>query len=129
MPEIPSILVVDDDEANLTLLEHVLEDAECRVVRARDGLEALQRLAGMGRCDAILLDRRMPLMDGMEVLRQLKAEPSYRAIPVVMQSVLESKREIKQAMDAGACTYLVKPYRDDVLLGAVKEALGGGEKK
>lgn len=117
------LLLVDDEAFNLALMELVLGKEEFEFVRAENGAEALQKLREIGGCDAILLDRMMPEMDGIEMLKALKADPRYSGIPVIMQSAVGTPEKIKEAIDAGAIDYVVKPYDDEIVLGVVKKAL------
>jgi len=118
----PKVLIVDDEDFNLDLLAHILESAQFEPIRAKDGLEALQRLEEFGAFEAILLDWMMPNMDGMQLLRKLKEDARYCEIPVIMQTAAGSPQKVREAMDAGAHTYLVKPYAEEAIVNAVKEA-------
>ena len=117
------MLAVDDEQFNLALLAGIFDDTEFEVVRARNGMEALKKLQELKKCDVILLDRMMPKIDGMVVLRTLKADPRYRSIPVIMQTAVGEPKQIEEAMAAGACGYVVKPYDEDVIWSAVRNAL------
>jgi len=117
------LLIVDDEVFNLALLDIIFDKDEFVVVRARDGLEALQKLSQMERCDAILLDRMMPEMDGIEVLKAIKGDSRYCNIPVIMQTAAGSAEQVKEAMDAGAFAYILKPYDEISIVALVKDAL------
>ena len=90
---------------------------------AYDGVAAMQKLAAIGACDVILLGRAMESMDGIQVLKALKADARYCDIPVIMQAVDDTARRVLEAMRAGACDYIVKPYTDERILSAVKKSL------
>ena len=135
----PSILLVEDDDAHAHLIEFFLQEQPqpVRVDRARDGEEALAYLfqrradntAGFSR-DAsrgplpalILLDLRLPRLDGLEVLKQIKATRDLQAIPVVILSTSEAEADAEAAYALHANGYLVKPF-DVTQFAAMTEAL------
>jgi len=102
------ILVVDDHEDNIELLRARLEARGYEVEGASDGqaaLDAVQRTCP----DLILLDVMMPKMDGMEVVKRLKANKGLPFIPVIMQTALDSTENKVEGLDAGADDYITKP--------------------
>src|SRR2546423_143629 len=107
----PRILVVDDHEDNIELLRARLEARGYEVDGANDGYQALEQVEKV--CpDLILLDVMMPKMDGMEVVRRLKAKISSKElpfIPVIMQTALDSTENKVEGLDAGADDYITKP--------------------
>jgi len=110
------VLVVDDDEMNLNLLARILTRAGYHVIRIDKPHLALAK-AQTERPDAILLDIRMPGMDGFEVCRQLKADPTTAEIPVLFLTA-EGKTDenIMRGFGAGACDYITKPFsKADIL--------------
>jgi len=111
-----TILVVDDDEANREVLGRRLQRLGYGVVDARDGVEALQRMAAGG-IDLVLLDVMMPRLDGFAVLAQHRDDPAIRDIPVIMISALDDMASVVRCIEAGAEDYLTKPF-DPVLLKA-----------
>ena len=122
------ILAVDDETFVLDILEDDLLEAGYGVVRAENGRKALSMLATMERCDAIVLDRMMPEMDGMAVLRELKSSPAYRDIPVILQTADGQSDHIEESMKAGAYCYLVKPYNEKILISAIESAVRNKDK-
>ena len=111
-----TILVVDDDEANREVLGRRLQRLGYGVVEARDGVEALARMADGG-VDLVLLDVMMPRLDGFGVLARHHDDPAIRDIPVIMISALDDMASIVRCIEAGAVDYLTKPF-DPVLLKA-----------
>jgi CheY-like chemotaxis protein/AraC-like DNA-binding protein len=117
----PVVLVVDDDEGVRECLALVLED-RYDVVPAASGFEALV-IAAARALDAVLLDVRMPNMDGIEVLRRLRA---FRTdLPVVLLTAVDSVGTAVTAMKLGAVDYLTKPTADADLLAALENAIAG----
>jgi diguanylate cyclase (GGDEF)-like protein len=102
------ILVVDDHEDNVELLRARLEARGYEVFGANDGQAALDQVEHV-LPDLILLDVMMPKMDGMEVVRRLKANPNLPFIPVIMQTALDSTENKVEGLDAGADDYITKP--------------------
>jgi signal transduction histidine kinase len=118
-PGATSIVVIEDDRRSLDLITAYLSGATITVVTARDGqsgLEAIRR----DRPSAVLLDIRMPGLDGWEVLRELKQDPRTAHIPVVVVSIVDERA---RGAALGAAGYLVKPVSREDLLGTL-EALG-----
>jgi len=114
-----TVMVVDDDPMIQQLAEKELEEEGFRVQLASDGLEAL-KLARETRPDAILLDIRLPRLDGWNVLSELKSDPELRRIPVIILSVEEERG---RGFSLGAYEYLVKPVEPAVLTEVVTRAL------
>lgn len=114
--ELPVVVVIEDDRASLDLLTAYLDGLAVRVVRAIDGeegLAAIRRFVPV----AVVLDIRLPGLDGWEVLTQLRADPATRAVPVIIASILEEK---PRGLALGASEYLVKPVRRDDLVNALR---------
>ncbi len=105
-----TILVVDDEEPIRSLLAMVFEDGGHRVLQASNGQQALD-LLGRERADLVLSDVMMPLVDGIELCRRLKAAPSTAALPVILMSAASRWN----SSDAGADALVAKPFMlDDV---------------
>ena len=117
------ILVVDDDLMNLRIVEMML-GKQFQVSCVTSGAEALAFLKEQ-RPDLILLDLRMPQMDGFQVLEQLKAEEGYQAIPVVFLTGEEDPEVRKQGLEKGALDFITKPFVKDSMLQCVSRILGG----
>lgn len=111
-----SILVVDDDEDLCGLMAAVLRGEGYDVRTAGNGLEALDDVHSHGAPDLILLDMKMPVMDGWEFARRLGAE-YHDKIPVVVISAAENPAQ--RALDIGADDWLGKPFDIDSLVGTV----------
>jgi CheY-like chemotaxis protein len=115
----PVILIVDDDEGHALLVRDSLEEGGLsnRIEHFRDGQAVLdflfQRGPGpvmqMGQSYLLLLDIRMPKVDGVEVLRQIKADKGLHKLPVIMLTTTEDPREVSRCHDLGCNIYLQKP--------------------
>ena len=116
-----TILAVDDNAANLRLLEAVLVPRGYAVVGAASGNEALVVVAG-GHIDLVLLDIVMPEMDGYEVCRRMRTSPLSEALPVVMITSAGSQEKLR-SLEAGADDFITKPFDQSELLARVKSLL------
>lgn len=122
--EEPYVLAVDDDPINLEILATNLEDYGYRCLCAESGEEALDQLRNYtGSIQVVLLDRMMPKMDGIQVLKEIKRNPAFNLLPVIMQTAAASSQEIKEGIEAGSFYYLTKPYKGDVLRAIVRSAI------
>lgn len=117
-----SILVVDDSPSIRTLVDHVLALAGFKIILAEDGLEALN-YAQENTVDLVLTDINMPNLDGIGLIKELRAMPSYKYVPLLVlttESGLEKKMEGKSA---GATGWIVKPFDPDQLVATIKKVL------
>lgn len=116
------ILVIEDDEQNHILMESVVSSMGHIVLHARNGQEGLD-LAGSHRPDLILLDMRLPVMNGWEVANTLKQDAELHHIPVVAVSVLSNTNDKLRALDAGCDSFISKPYSLDNIRSCIQEFL------
>ena len=114
-----TVLLVDDEPANLSVLSQLLEP-HYRVLAANSGERALRLAAASLRPDLILLDIMMPGMDGYEVLRRLRDFEGTRAIPVIFVTALDATVDEALGFSLGAMDYITKPIRPAVLLARVR---------
>jgi DNA-binding response OmpR family regulator len=124
MPPPVRILVVDDDPVIQKLLEVNFQMEGYDVATAGDGAEALASVAAQ-RPDAVVLDVMMPKIDGIEVLRRMKADPGTAAVPVLLLSARAQAKDIADGLDAGADAYMTKPFDPVELLERVTSLLKG----
>lgn len=117
--KMPRILIVDDDPLNIKVLNAMLK-AEYEIVVALSGDEALQRVATNPRLDVILLDIRMPEMDGFQVCERLKANPETKDTPVIFVTSLDNEEEEQKGLELGAADYIIKPFRSAVVRARVR---------
>jgi CheY-like chemotaxis protein len=117
------ILTVDDDDRIRRIVQINLQRAGYRVTAARDGVEALEQIE-QERPDLVLLDINMPRMDGIEMLRRLRADPETAALPVVLLTAKTQDEDILEGKRSGADYYLPKPFSPVALLAVLREVLG-----
>lgn len=117
------VLVVDDEPIGREILAENLAVEGYEVVEAESGEAAWQLIdASPERFEAILLDRMMPDMDGIEILRRVKQRADMRHVPVIMQTGMTADADVLEGLQAGAYYYLTKPFSADTLLAIVAAA-------
>jgi sigma-B regulation protein RsbU (phosphoserine phosphatase) len=117
-----SILLVDDQPANLQVLIHTLERLGCKLLVAKSGESALT-IAQKAHPDLILLDIMMPGIDGFEVCRRLKADADTQKIPVIFLSALDETGDKVRGLQLGAVDYVAKPFQPEEVLARVNTHL------
>jgi len=114
-PTRPTVLLVDDDRSSLDLMTAYLEESSAQLERAKDGTEAI-RLAQALRPDVVVLDIRLPRLDGWQVITALRADVTTADIPIVVTTVVDDRA---RGLALGAQEYLLKPVRREDLLDAL----------
>ncbi len=109
------LLAVDDDFINLKLIHSMLKNSPDirEVIEAKDGLDALNKIKNEDDIDIILLDIKMPVMDGIEFMENISLIPEKRNIPIIILTTDETMKH--KAFDSGAFDFLVKPIREHEL--------------
>ena len=117
-----SILVVEDQEDNRQILRDLLSSTDYEMVEAENGQEALDAVARK-RPDLILMDIQLPVMDGYEATRRIKANPDWQSIPVIVVTSYALSGDAEKARAAGCDDYVTKPYSPRQLLAKIREYL------
>lgn len=115
----PVILCVDDEVANIELLEAILARSDYQVAAASSGMDALQKIRTQT-IDLVLLDITMPGMDGIEVCRQIKEDEKLSDIPIIMVTGLASHQDRVRGIEVGVEDYFTKPFNRAELLARIK---------
>ncbi|MCE0523013.1 MAG: response regulator [Methylacidiphilales bacterium] len=129
---IVEILIVEDNQQDLDLALRALQRAKLsnRIQVARDGVEALQFVFGEGPhagrkiengLKVILLDLKLPKIDGLEVLRRIKSDPGAKSIPVVMLTSSKEQNDVVESYNLGVNSYIVKPVNFEQFSEAVQK--------
>lgn len=118
-----NILTVDDSLSIRQMAAYTLKTAGHNVVEACDGVDALAK-AKTTRFDLILTDQNMPKMDGLTLIRSLRALPEYSRTPILMLTTESSDAMKAQGKAAGATGWLVKPFDPERLLEVIRKVLG-----
>ncbi len=126
-----TILLAEDDDNDVELMLAALEEHNLanKVVVVRDGAEALDYLYRRGRFAerpaghpvVVLLDLKMPKVDGLEVLRQVKSDPALKTIPFVVLTSSRQEQDVVESYDLGVNAYVVKPVAFDQFITIVKQ--------
>jgi two-component system, cell cycle response regulator DivK len=119
------ILVVEDQEDNRQILRDLLGNAGYELVEAADGEHALAVYAKQ-RPDLILMDIQLPVMDGYETTRRIRADPESKGIPIIAVTSYALSGDEAKALAAGCNAYITKPYSPRALLAKVREFLLDG---
>lgn len=119
----PLLLVVDDDALARQLIARALHTQTYDLRFAGDGIDALNQLRRM-RPDVILMDVRMPGLDGVSLTHRLKADPELARIPVILMTGDASRETMASSIDVGAAAFLLKPYTRESLTAKLEMALG-----
>jgi two-component system, chemotaxis family, chemotaxis protein CheY len=121
------MIVADDSRLIRGIIEKVATAIGFDVLHAANGEDALNHLESSGKdINLVLLDWNMPMMNGIDVLRNMRADDRFKEIPVLMVSTESEDDKIKEAIDAGAHGYLTKPFSADKLTDAIHQVLGKG---
>lgn len=121
MPNV--ILAVDDSPSMRQMVGQTLRAAGYDVIEAADGVEALEKAKGRV-VDVVITDVNMPNMDGITLVAQLRALPSYRLVPLLLLTTESSPERKAQGKQAGATGWMVKPFNPDQLLATLARVLG-----
>jgi two-component system cell cycle response regulator DivK len=114
------ILVVEDQEDNRRIAGDLLASAGYAIVIAENGAQAIT-MAAAERPDLILMDMQLPLVDGYEATRRLKADPALAAIPIIAVTSYALSGDEEKAREAGCDDYVTKPYSPRALLAKIRE--------
>ena len=120
----PAVLAVDDEQFNLEIIREYLSAINIETVCVESGEQALIVLKNSPqRFSAVLLDRMMPGIDDIEVLKKIKADENTCHLPVIMQTAKSGKHNMLEGLNAGAHYYLSKPYDQQTLLAIISTAI------
>ncbi|XGV98539.1 MAG: response regulator [Leptolyngbya sp. BL-A-14] len=118
----PRILLAEDNEANITTVMSYLEAHEFQVMLARNGVEAVQ-MAKQHQPHLILMDIQMPEMDGLEAIRQIRADATTGSVPIIALTALAMPGDLERCLAAGASDYVAKPVKLKLLLKQITQQL------
>jgi two-component system cell cycle response regulator DivK len=116
------ILVVEDKDDNMQILSDLLTSADYEMVEAENGEEALAEVAKQPP-DLILMDIQLPVMDGYEATRRIKADPALRSIPIIAVTSYALSGDEAKARAAGCDDFVPKPYSPRQLLAKIRQYL------
>ena len=117
-----TILTVDDSKSIRQMVSFTLQQAGYQVIEAEDGQDALTKLSPQ--ITLVLSDLNMPNLDGIGLIKAIRANPSYKFLPVVMLTTESQDGKKQEGRAAGATGWIVKPFNPEQLLAVVKKVLG-----
>jgi DNA-binding response OmpR family regulator len=117
------ILVIDDDEFSRDILQNYLDGCGFCVSIVGNSDTALQHLQDSEHVDLILVDRMLSRIDGLDLVRKIRAEEKFHDLPIVIESALAMPEQVLEGLEAGANYYLTKPYNLPLLCEAIKSVL------
>jgi two-component system chemotaxis response regulator CheY len=118
-----TILSVDDSASIRQMVAFTLENVGYKVATAVDGRDALTRLKGQ-QPDLIITDLNMPNLDGLGLIREVRAMPQFKFVPIVFLTTESEETKKREAKAAGATGWIVKPFQSEQLVAVVKKLLG-----
>jgi signal transduction histidine kinase/CheY-like chemotaxis protein len=110
------ILLVDDDYRNLFALSRILTERGIEIIKAENGIKALEKLDAHGEIELVLMDIMMPEMDGYEAIRRIRAQDKFARLPIIAVTAKAMNCDFQKCIDAGANDYIAKPVEIDGLL-------------
>jgi two-component system phosphate regulon response regulator PhoB len=119
----PKVMLVEDEDAVRLLLRLTLELGSVEIVEARDGQTAVERCLAE-RPDVIFLDWMLPGRSGLEVCREIRAQPTAEDMTIIMLTARSGEEERRAGLAAGADDYISKPFSPEHLLDKLREVLG-----
>lgn len=118
------VLTVDDSAAIREMLSYVLKSAGHKVIEAEDGMDGLQKALSR-QVDLVITDQSMPKMDGITLVKALRALPQYKNVPILLLTTESSDSMKDEGRTAGATGWLVKPFDPTKLIEVVDKVTGG----
>ncbi len=117
-----TILVAEDSSSIRKFITLALKMAGYNVIDAVDGMDAIEKMSGQD-IDLVVTDLNMPNVDGFNLIRTIRENPKNADLPILILTSLNNERDIREAMDAGANSYLIKPFNDKKLLYEISKYL------
>lgn len=116
------IMIVEDNLANLKMLNIIIESLDCEIIEALDGVEAMD-LAIEKRPDIIFMDIQIPKIDGLEVIKRLRKMEEFSKTPIIALTAFAMEKDEQAGFDAGCNEYITKPFSTSKLLEIVRKYL------
>ena len=118
-----TIMTVDDSASVRQMVAFTLRQGGYEVIEAEDGRDGLTKLRG-AKCDMIITDLNMPNLDGIGLIRQVRADLAHRLLPIVMLTTESQEGRKLEGKAAGATGWIVKPFKPEQLMAVVKRVIG-----
>lgn len=117
------VLTVDDSRTMRDMVSFTLKGAGYEVVEAADGQQALG-VIGANKVDLVITDLNMPVMDGLTLIRRLRATPAHRTLPILMLTTEADEKKKAEGRAVGATGWIVKPFNPEKLISVVQKVCG-----
>jgi two-component system, chemotaxis family, chemotaxis protein CheY len=117
------ILVVDDSESIREIISMGLTTNGYEVIKGINGADGLEKLNGIARVDLIITDLNMPILDGISFLKELRKLINYRFSPVIILTTESQESKKREAREAGATAWIVKPFTNERLINVIKKII------
>ena len=117
------VLAVDDNDTNIFVVDALLEEQGMEVLTANDGREALAVLENNPDIDIVLMDIMMPVMNGYEAMKEIRANERYGKVPIIALTARAMVGDSEKCLEAGATSYVSKPIDANVLVGEITALL------
>lgn len=118
------IMTVDDSASVRQMVTFTLKDAGYEVIEAVDGKDALSKLSGTSGVHMVITDLNMPNLDGIGLIKGIRANSSYKFIPIIMLTTESQDSKKQEGKSAGATGWIVKPFKPEQLLAVIRKVLG-----
>ena len=118
------ILILDDTQSMRSLLSMTLKSSGFTVIEAVDGVDGLEKLKQNAGIDIIFTDLNMPNKNGVEFIKDVKAIPAYKSIPIVMLTTESEEKKKNEGKAAGAMAWIVKPFKVETIQAVINKILG-----
>lgn len=124
----PTALIIEDNENNLELIKFILEQANYKTRSVMTGLEGVQQVITIPP-DFVILDIQLPDINGLEVLKRIRAHPRGKDVPVIAITSYAMSGDREKLMAAGCTAYIEKPIDPILVIGQIEQVLGRGVSK
>ncbi len=118
-----TVMVVDDSVTMRQMVSFALTNAGYQVVEAGDGEEAVGKLKGGAKPNLVIADLNMPIMDGLSLIKAIRAMPNFKFTPVLMLTTEADESKKKEGQTVGATGWIVKPFNPEQLLKAIEKVM------
>jgi len=122
-PQLTALVVEDSPPMRKMIVFALSRIRELRVVEADDGVDALRRIASQ-KFDIIITDINMPILDGLKLVKRLRADEAYRDVPIIIITTEGAEEDRQRALALGATAYITKPIQAPQVIELVREVLG-----
>lgn len=122
------VLVIDDSHTVRSIIGKILRDEGLEVVEAANGREGLEQLDRTPDVELVLVDWNMPVMNGLDFIKAVRAQRAYDRVRIVMVTTETEQEQVLRALEAGANEYVMKPFSKEILVAKLSllDVLGGG---